>query len=279
MQGGGYGVLGDIVVGIIGAFVGGLIFSFLMPGSSAGLIGSIVVAFIGAVALIALVRALPDGCEVFDECALQAPRLEAPRQPAAPALMQRVHYFAEHVELQLIGGGVADAHRFRVLITGKPVNVGLAQNAFAAEAVHDLHLRGTASRRPKEPIAPRRRLVEVARIHERQQCERRVAQPAEAIVPVPLAADPFGKRRRRRGHQSTGRSIRQRLERDERSIDGVDPLAAILAFLRPLVPESLRIVERLSRVDRRVRGQVRWRVRQDEGNEVSLSDDELTDRR
>ena len=59
MQGGGYGILGDIVMGIIGAFVGGLLFSFLMPGSSAGLIGSIVVAFIGAVVLIALVRALP----------------------------------------------------------------------------------------------------------------------------------------------------------------------------------------------------------------------------
>ena len=59
MKGGGYGVVGDIVMGIIGAFVGGLLFSFLMPGSSAGLIGSIVVAFIGAVVLIALVRALP----------------------------------------------------------------------------------------------------------------------------------------------------------------------------------------------------------------------------
>jgi uncharacterized membrane protein YeaQ/YmgE (transglycosylase-associated protein family) len=59
MKGGGYGVVGDIVMGIIGAFVGGLVFSFLLPGSSAGLIGSIVVAFIGAVLFIALVRALP----------------------------------------------------------------------------------------------------------------------------------------------------------------------------------------------------------------------------
>ena len=59
MKGGGYGVIGDIVMGIIGAFVGGFLFSFLMPGSSAGLIGSIVVAFIGAVVFIALVRALP----------------------------------------------------------------------------------------------------------------------------------------------------------------------------------------------------------------------------
>ena len=57
MRGGGYGVIGDIVLGVIGAFVGGFLFSLIMPGASVGLIGSIVVAFIGAVILIALARA------------------------------------------------------------------------------------------------------------------------------------------------------------------------------------------------------------------------------
>jgi uncharacterized membrane protein YeaQ/YmgE (transglycosylase-associated protein family) len=59
MKGSGYGIIGDIIMGVVGAFVGGLLFSLLLPGSSAGLIGSIVVAFIGAVILIALIRALP----------------------------------------------------------------------------------------------------------------------------------------------------------------------------------------------------------------------------
>ena len=58
MKGGGYGVIGDIVLGILGALIGGFIFGLILPGSSAGLIGSIVVAFIGAVILIALSRAL-----------------------------------------------------------------------------------------------------------------------------------------------------------------------------------------------------------------------------
>ena len=58
MRGGGYGVIGDIVLGVVGAFVGGFVFSFFMPGASVGIIGSIVVAFIGAVILIALARAL-----------------------------------------------------------------------------------------------------------------------------------------------------------------------------------------------------------------------------
>jgi uncharacterized membrane protein YeaQ/YmgE (transglycosylase-associated protein family) len=58
MKGGGYGIVGDLVVGVIGAFIGGLIFSLLLPGSSVGLIGSIVVAVIGAVILIAILRAV-----------------------------------------------------------------------------------------------------------------------------------------------------------------------------------------------------------------------------
>jgi uncharacterized membrane protein YeaQ/YmgE (transglycosylase-associated protein family) len=61
MKGGGYGVVGDIVLGVIGAFVGGFSLSALLPGSSVGLIGSIVVAFIGAVILIALARTMTRG--------------------------------------------------------------------------------------------------------------------------------------------------------------------------------------------------------------------------
>jgi uncharacterized membrane protein YeaQ/YmgE (transglycosylase-associated protein family) len=59
MKGGGYGVLGDIVIGIVGAFVGGFVFSLITGGGTAGFWGSIAVAFVGAVILIAIVRALP----------------------------------------------------------------------------------------------------------------------------------------------------------------------------------------------------------------------------
>ena len=58
MKGGGYGLVGDIIVGIIGAFIGGFLSSLLGLSGSTGLIGSIVVAFIGAVVLIAILRAV-----------------------------------------------------------------------------------------------------------------------------------------------------------------------------------------------------------------------------
>ena len=55
--GGGFGVIGDIVVGIVGAFVGGLVFRQLGIGPIfAGLPGTIFVAFIGAVILLLLLR-------------------------------------------------------------------------------------------------------------------------------------------------------------------------------------------------------------------------------
>jgi len=55
MRGGGYGIVGDIVVGLIGALVGGFLMSLVGLGAT-GPIGTIIVAFIGACAFIALLR-------------------------------------------------------------------------------------------------------------------------------------------------------------------------------------------------------------------------------
>jgi uncharacterized membrane protein YeaQ/YmgE (transglycosylase-associated protein family) len=55
--GGGYGVVGDIIVGIVGAFLGSLVFEKLGVSTPfAGLPGTIFVAFVGAVLLLLLLR-------------------------------------------------------------------------------------------------------------------------------------------------------------------------------------------------------------------------------
>jgi uncharacterized membrane protein YeaQ/YmgE (transglycosylase-associated protein family) len=55
--GGGYGVIGDIVLGIVGAFLGGLIFRTLHIGTPfKGVASTIFVAFVGAVVLLLLMR-------------------------------------------------------------------------------------------------------------------------------------------------------------------------------------------------------------------------------
>lgn len=57
--GGGYGVVGDIVIGIVGAFLGGLVFDAFDIGTPfGGLAGTIFVAFIGAILLLLMIRGI-----------------------------------------------------------------------------------------------------------------------------------------------------------------------------------------------------------------------------
>jgi uncharacterized membrane protein YeaQ/YmgE (transglycosylase-associated protein family) len=57
VAGGGYGLLGDILIGIIGAFIGGWIFRQMGWSTHfGGLAGTIFVAFIGAVVLLLILR-------------------------------------------------------------------------------------------------------------------------------------------------------------------------------------------------------------------------------
>ena len=59
MRGGGYGLIGDIIVGIVGALIGGFLAANLlnMPNAVNGInITSILVAFVGAMILVAILR-------------------------------------------------------------------------------------------------------------------------------------------------------------------------------------------------------------------------------
>lgn len=58
VQGRGLGCFGDLVVGIVGAFLGGIIVSVTVGGGAFGFWSSLVVAIIGAVIFLALIRAL-----------------------------------------------------------------------------------------------------------------------------------------------------------------------------------------------------------------------------
>jgi len=58
MRGGGFGVAGDIVMGLSGALVGGFLFHQLGWSAGGGLIAALVVATIGAGVLLFLVRVI-----------------------------------------------------------------------------------------------------------------------------------------------------------------------------------------------------------------------------
>ena len=58
MGGGGYGLIGDIVIGVIGGFIGGYLFKWLNFSAGAGWVGSLVTALVGAVVLLAVIRTI-----------------------------------------------------------------------------------------------------------------------------------------------------------------------------------------------------------------------------
>ena len=56
-RGHGFGLLGDLVVGLVGALIGGLIAGAFIQGTL-GFVGSLIVAFLGALVLLTLIRLL-----------------------------------------------------------------------------------------------------------------------------------------------------------------------------------------------------------------------------
>jgi uncharacterized membrane protein YeaQ/YmgE (transglycosylase-associated protein family) len=64
MSGGGYGILGDMLLGLVGALIGGFVAGFFVQGAT-GFWGTVLVAFIGACILVALSRALRGARRTF----------------------------------------------------------------------------------------------------------------------------------------------------------------------------------------------------------------------
>lgn len=60
MKGGGFGLVADLIIGVIGAVIGGFVFG-LLGLSASGLLGSLITATVGAVLLLFLLRLVARG--------------------------------------------------------------------------------------------------------------------------------------------------------------------------------------------------------------------------
>lgn len=60
VKGRGFGVLGDIIVGVVGAYIGGLLSGLLGFGPSTS-IGALLMSVVGAIILLAIVKAIRGG--------------------------------------------------------------------------------------------------------------------------------------------------------------------------------------------------------------------------
>jgi uncharacterized membrane protein YeaQ/YmgE (transglycosylase-associated protein family) len=61
LKGGGFGLVGDMVVGVIGALLGGWLFGILGVFPGGGLIGALITATVGAIVLLLLLRLVKRG--------------------------------------------------------------------------------------------------------------------------------------------------------------------------------------------------------------------------
>src|SRR5712671_4766898 len=136
-----------------------------------------------------LVRLKPDLRQVTEPTVADRNRAINRWQTMAVRHIQSIEDLAIHVELCLLHRGIADPHRPRAFVPGQPWHLPLRQPALAAEPIHDLQLVRAARDGAQQPIPPCAGLVIKSRMHQSQQGEGGIAQPAIAIIPIPRAAD------------------------------------------------------------------------------------------
>ena len=151
--------------------------------------------------------------------------------PTAVAGEDAVHRLAVDVELQLVGGAVADPHRARAAVARPVLEHLLLEIARPVDPVHDVERAARAAGMLADPIAQPHpellRLLDEPDAQQRAHRERGIADPGVAVVPVALAADLLGQRRRRRRDQPPGRGVRHQLEGDRRAVHHLAPAPTV----------------------------------------------------
>ena len=151
--------------------------------------------------------------------------------------VDRVEQGAPDVVLALVEGAVADPHRLRADVAAEVVEGPLGQLLLAADPVHDLQVRFLSADLDDEAHEVARLLVEAERV-QRPEAEGRVADPAEAVVPVALAARRLRQRGGRRGEDRAGRRVGEALEDEGRALQVDAPgMVGEVAVAQPGAPE------------------------------------------
>ena len=142
---------------------------------------------------------------------------------------------AVDVELGLRGGVVADPDRARAAVAVE-LQRALGRALAAVQAVEDLQARVGQLRCVQQPPEERVGLARAAQVQQGVEREGRVAHPAEAVVPVALAADLLGQRGGRRRRDRPGRGVEEQLERQRAADHGVAPRTVVGALRGPAPP-------------------------------------------
>ena len=162
--------------------------------------------------------------------------------------VDRVEQRPPDVVLALVEGAVAGPHRTSAAVAAEVVEGPLGQLLLAADPVHDLQVRVLAADVEHEAHEVARLLVEAERV-QGPEAEGRVADPAEAVVPVAFPAGRLRQRGGRRGEDRPGRRVGEALEDEGRALQVDAPgMVGEFAVAQPVAPELFGRVEPLQRL-------------------------------
>src|SRR5256886_8681469 len=175
---------------------------------------------------------------------------ELGRDESALALINRhaVDYRAEDIQLALAGRPVADADRTGAVEAGEMLEVLLRQVRIAVDPVEDLHCEVMVVGAVPDPVDKVGGFLGEPGAEERGNAVGGVAQPAEAVVPVAIAARILGNRGGGGGAERSGGSIGQQLDDERGAANGVPERARIEALVEPSLPELAGPRRQLGRV-------------------------------
>ena len=193
-----------------------------------------------------LVGLVPVLAQPVDDAGQRRPALVAGLHAAAVGQVDGVGGLAVDVELELVGGAVADPDRPRAAPALEVVQALLDQVRGAVDPVHDLQRARVLARLLLHPVpqpdAERGGLLHVAQAQQRVDGEGAVPDPGVAVVPVALAAGLLGQAGGRRRHRRPGRVIGHQLQRHGRTGDHLPPPAGVGRPVQPAAPEPRRVV-------------------------------------
>src|SRR5207253_8436335 len=196
-------------------------------------------------AVVRLAAQLPDPIgEALDDVP------ELGRDKATLALINRhaVDDGAEHIELALAGGPIANPNRAGAVEAGQMLEVLLRQVRVTVHPVDDLHGEVMVVGTVADPVDEVCRLLRKSGAEEGGDAIRSVAQPAVAVVPVAIAARVFGDRRGGRRAERAGRRIGQQLDHERGAADGVLEWPGVKALVQPPFPELSGARRQLGRI-------------------------------
>jgi len=148
----------------------------------------------------------------------------------------------------------------------------------AGDRIHDLDAVQRAGDRTEEPFPPGARVFVIAGIHQRDQREGGVAQPAKPVVPIALATQPLRQRGGWRRNDAAGRKMGERLERDQRALRRLRPFPGRFGDVGPGAPERLGLAQGFGSVDHARQCAISRTIGQNEGDGLSRRNSELADR-